>query len=165
MNREYPSFCSLYFALSENSLEESIKPELREEFEREKNNWLPRTDTAEHRQLDRRKPGIFKLEAEGDQMTALCSKTYCLYDSQSDTVKFSCKGLNKNQFENPMELYKKVLDTNEAQSGVNIGFRMMQNRMHTYHQERLGFSNFYCKRKLNPDGSTEPLDITLTPSQ
>ena len=42
-------------------------------------------------------------------MIALCSKTYCCYDEQSDTVKLSSKGLNKNNIEEPLAKYRKVL--------------------------------------------------------
>ena len=50
---------SMYFALSYDTLEEAVKPELLKDFEREKKRWLS---------LDKwssREPGLFKLESEG----------------------------------------------------------------------------------------------------
>ena len=83
---------SAYFALSGTSIESLVKPELRQRFEEEKHNWLPRTDTDEHRRYDKRTPSLFKLEWEGEGIVALCSKTW--YGSGSKD-KFSCKGANK----------------------------------------------------------------------
>ena len=37
--------------------------------------WFPRTCTK-HAKFDKRTPGLFKLEYEGDVMIGLCSKTY-----------------------------------------------------------------------------------------
>ena len=49
---------SLYMALSAESLEELIKPELREEWGTVKQTWFPRED-AEHSLYDKRTPGKF----------------------------------------------------------------------------------------------------------
>ena len=54
---------SEYIAIAGNSVENLVKPELRAEFERDVNNWFPRTDTAEHKAYDKRKPGLFKVES------------------------------------------------------------------------------------------------------
>ena len=61
---------SMYFALAHNKLEEAIKPELRKEFEQEKNEWLSWDKWSN------REPGLFKLEKEGTRAIALCSKCY-----------------------------------------------------------------------------------------
>lgn len=46
----------------------------------------------------------------------------------------------------------------------NAGMRVNQNTMYTYTQSRVGFSYFYCKREVLPDGvRTKPLNITLSP--
>lgn len=157
-------YFSLYFACAKPSLEEAVDPALRTEFEKEKDAWLPRTDTIEHRAYDKRTPGLFKLEYSGTDIVALCSKTYCVYDKQTEDSKFSCKGVNKHQYKNPIDLYKRVLETKEAESGKVTGFRAIQNGVFTYTQDRVGFSYFYCKRKVLDDGvSTEPLAITLSP--
>ena len=53
-----------YIAISGESVESLVKPKLRAEFERDVNNWFLRTDTAEHKAYDKRKPGLFKVEWE-----------------------------------------------------------------------------------------------------
>jgi len=50
---------SLYFALSARKLEDVVKPELRDEFDNCKKEWLAR-DTWSNRT-----PGLFKLEFDG----------------------------------------------------------------------------------------------------
>ena len=57
---------STYIAVSGDSVESLIKPELKSEFESDKANWFPRTDTPEHRAYDKRTPGLFKTEFEGE---------------------------------------------------------------------------------------------------
>ncbi|KAK3741920.1 hypothetical protein QZH41_001681 [Actinostola sp. cb2023] len=51
---------SAYIAISGESLEEVVRPELREKFQEEKHLWLPRDDTAENLAYDKRTPGLFK---------------------------------------------------------------------------------------------------------
>ena len=57
---------SAYFAITGNSLQEVIKPHLLDEFQQNKQFWLGREDTPEHKLYDSRTPGLFKLEYEGD---------------------------------------------------------------------------------------------------
>ena len=97
---------SAYMALSGESVESLVKPELRAVFEADKNNWFPRTDTPEHRANDKRKPGLFKEEWNGDGMIGLCSKTYYCFGEKN---KFSCKGVNKKLNTIDKEKYLLVL--------------------------------------------------------
>ncbi len=49
-------------------------------------------------QHDIRMPGLFKVEANKDEMVSLCSKTkkmYCASDITGEKIKFSCKGIQK----------------------------------------------------------------------
>jgi hypothetical protein len=155
---------SLYLALSGNTLDELIKPGLRTEFEREKNQWLPRSEPESARKHDRRTPGLFKLEAEGTAIVALNSKTYVLRNKRTGRVKFSCKGISKKQFRDPYDLYKSVLDSRNSRGGQNTGFRTRSGVVYTYKQTRMAFSYLYCKRKTLDDGiHTYYLDIELSP--
>ena len=52
---------SVYLALSAETLDELVKPELREEWNTKKHQWFPRTDTQENAAFDRRTPGRFLL--------------------------------------------------------------------------------------------------------
>ena len=48
---------SLYMALSGESLDELIKPDMRQEWQDIKHDWFPRTDTPENEAYDKRTPG------------------------------------------------------------------------------------------------------------
>ena len=52
---------------------------MKQRFQMEKKNWVPRTDTPEHAAYDKRTPALFKTEFTGDGMIALCSKTYLCF--------------------------------------------------------------------------------------
>ena len=56
---------SVYIAIAGESVESLVKPELRAEYQRDKCNWFPRTDTPEHKAYDKRTPCLFKVEWEG----------------------------------------------------------------------------------------------------
>ena len=148
---------SAYFAIAGESVESLVKPELKAEFQADICNWFPRTDTPEHKAYDKRTPGLFKTEWEGQGIIGLCSKTYFCFGAKD---KFSCKGVNKKCNEIDKDKYLQVLLTKQNSSGVNRGFRVVNNTMYTYEQVRDAFSYFYPKRKVLADGvSTTPLDI------
>ena len=149
---------SAYIAISGECLEDLVKPEMMHEFELDKSNWFPRTDTAEHAKYDKRTPGLFKVEWEGNGIISLCSKTYYCFGDEKD--KFSCKGVNKKNNVINKDKYLDVILSKRSGSGVNRGFRVMNNKMCTYIQVKNAFSYFYPKRKVLEDGvSTIPLDI------
>ncbi|KAJ8020520.1 hypothetical protein HOLleu_40130 [Holothuria leucospilota] len=149
---------SAYLAISGESLEEIIKPEMLAKFETDKCMWFPRTDTTEHRQYDKRTPGLFKLEWEGDGIISLSSKCYYCFGSEKD--KISCKGVNKNTANLTKERYLSVIQNKSRVEGTNMGFRLYGNRMQTYVQQKSALSYLYVKRKVSSDGvSTTPLDL------
>ena len=152
---------SAFIAIAGDSVESLIKPELRAQFEQDKCNWFPRTDTPEHKAYDKRTPGLFKVEWEGEGIIGLCSKTYYCFGAED---KFSCKGVNKKPDKKCNEIdkdkYLNILLTKQNSSGINRGFRVVNNTMYNYTQVRHAFSYFYPKRKVLPGGvSTLPLDI------
>ena len=59
-------------AIAGESVEGLVKPELKAEFEADKCNWFSRTDTPEHKAYDKRTPGLFKVEWEGQGIIGLC---------------------------------------------------------------------------------------------
>ena len=99
---------SNYFAFSEDSIEKIIKPEMKEEYKKDKYNFLPSESKELHptfqvdgirftyAQYDKRKPGLFKVETTKDKIISLCSKMYCASDSKEENIKFSCKGIQKD---------------------------------------------------------------------
>jgi len=67
-----------YMALAGN-LDYLIKVELRHEYELDKYNWFPQDNTLEHKNYDKRTPGLFKIEFDGVGPIALCSKAYYVW--------------------------------------------------------------------------------------
>ena len=81
---------SAYMAISGSNLEDVIKPEMRTQYLQgmkgfctdmdieadAQHHWFPRTCCAKHAKYDKRTPGLFKLEYQGNEMIGLCSKTY-----------------------------------------------------------------------------------------
>ena len=64
-----------YVAIAGQSLESLVKSELREEFEADKANLFPRTDTPKHKACDKRTPVLFKEEWSRAGIISLSSKT------------------------------------------------------------------------------------------
>ena len=166
---------SAYIAIQGKSLEDMVLPHKRQELLYQKmgqcrefdytseDGFFPRECCQKHIAYDKRTPGLFKVEAEGKAMIALCSKTYIL-KKHNDEDKFSSKGLNKRSVKNPMESFQTVLRTRRPQSSTNQGFRTRGNSIYTYQQTKGGLSYFYCKREVLADGiHTIPLTIMLTP--
>ena len=119
--------------------------QLVEKYEADERTYCPQECCERHETYDQKTPGLFKLEAKGDTIVALCSKTYVL-QKEDGTYKLSCKGLNKRALGNPLTIYKHVLESCTDASGINPGIRA-DNTMYTYAQERRAISYFYCKRK------------------
>ena len=116
---------SAYFSLAGKQLEDIIKPEGKQSLHHEKmeqchdfnyqsdDGFFPPECCKKHKAYDKRTPGLFKVEAQGKAIIALCSKTYIL-KKHDDKVKFSCKGLNKSVLKEPFPSYKEVLKTGET---------------------------------------------------
>ena len=148
---------SLYFALSANTLEEVVKPELQIEFKNCKNDWLA-WDTWSNRT-----PGLFKLEFEGHRAIALCSKCYFV-DSEKKS-KHSSKGMSARHNSLTWGRYKVALE-GTIDRAENRGFRLRNGQMTTYSQEKLGLSAYYDKRRVLPDGiHTVPIEYVKEPDQ
>ncbi|XP_066278985.1 uncharacterized protein [Branchiostoma lanceolatum] len=152
---------SAYIAISADRFEDVIKPNMLDEYKKEKHLWFPRTDTQQNAAFDKRKPGLFKEEWSGDGIVGLCSKTYyCFGGDENDEDKFSCKGVSKKGNEINFQTYLNVLETQKSGQGMNRGFRVRDNQMFTYSQARDAFSYFYPKRQVLNDGvTTLPLNI------
>ena len=116
---------SAYLSLAGKQLEDIIKPNKQQELHYEKmgqchdfdytseDGFFPRECCEKHIAYDKRTPGLFKVEAEGKAMIALCSKTYIL-KKHDDKVKFSSKGLNKAVLQEPFLSYQHVLQTGQT---------------------------------------------------
>ena len=90
-------------------------------------------------------PGLFKLEKEGTEMIALTSKSYIL---SSEGVKSAAKGVQKNINELSLEKHREALYNDVKITGANKEFRMNNDQMTTYEQEKIILSNQYSKRVI-----------------
>ena len=166
---------SLYMALSEDKVEELIRPEMklmwemnrendcRDDFRADEHyNFFPKNCCQQHCKIDQRTPGLFKEEIRCTEMVALCSKTYCCFDEPTRITKLSCKGLNKNWLiDEPINKYRAVLEEKERVITCNRGFRVVGNgKVCTYELMKNGLSDFYPKRIVLSDGiHTKPLNL------
>jgi hypothetical protein len=82
-------------------------------------------------------------------------------DNEEKKYKFSSKGIQKDKNDITKERFEKVLtDQNYKDVCTNKGFRVIDNYMITYTQEKKGLSYVYDKRIVLSDGvSTLPLPI------
>ncbi|KAK7087561.1 hypothetical protein V1264_021595 [Littorina saxatilis] len=173
---------SLYLALSTESLDDAVRPDLLPQFYEAFHSWFPAqacdghqedftatklqrnswssrgcSDCTDRAAYDKRTPGLFKVEWEGDGIVALCSKTYFCF---GDHNKLSCKGLNKRLNDINKDQYLQVLQQQTSGSGINRGFKTDGKSVFTYQQTKNALSYFYPKRKVLQDGvSTEPLAL------
>lgn len=164
---------SFYFALAEKELQDIVKPEMKDKLDQLLYGHCGEDEFEEHyllreccqkcRKFDSRKPGCFKVEARGDVILSLCSKSYILQNDKGE-IKIGCKGVQKVRLmqDNPMKRYRDVLETKVPYSINNMGFRLHANSIHTYEQQKTGLSYFYIKREVCDDGrTTKPLQLTL----
>ena len=69
------------------------------------------------------------------------------------------KGMSKRLNEASWERYKEAL-AGAKDMATNGGFRMMDGKMVTYQQQKLGLSAYYDKRYVLPDGiHTEQIEL------
>ena len=155
---------SLYSQFAYNSLEDSVKPELKSEFNRRLKNYcgpkrhpegmLPRTCCETCNQLDSRTPLLMKQEYKAQLMIALCPKTYVCLHAGGASVKLSCKGVQKALVKerDPVNLYRTVLETGVPDGSTNRGFRSLKGKMYTYQVFREAFPFLYLKREVLEGG-------------
>ena len=163
---------SNYFAFSADTIDQLIKPEMREEYEEDKYNFLPRESKELHPTFevdgkrftyaayDKRTPGLFKIETIKDKMISLCSKMYCCADETEENIKFSCKGIQKEGNNICYDKFNNVLFGDKKDTANNKGFRYISGTMKSYEQQKKGLSYAYHKRIVQEDGvTTIPLNI------
>ena len=148
---------SFYMALTGDSLEELVKPELREAFEAEKHLWFPDNSTEESRAYTKRTPGLFKVEATGDEMVCLTSKSYFLSGKHNKSAAKGVQARNNSDLicleRFLLALYGKTREE-QVQSATNRGFRSWEGKMQSYTMVKDGLSAIYDKRYVLSDGVT-----------
>ena len=119
---------SLYMALSGSSIDELVKPELREQY-----HSYGKAEFLSTSKYHDRTPGLFKEEFRGTRMIALTSKCYHAEDQETLKRKFSCKGVNKKQNEMNWQRYWEAL-RGSIDIATNTGFRVWEQGVATYTQ-------------------------------
>ena len=165
---------SLYIAFARDTIDDCVKPELREEWGEEKWKWFSSSDVESKTifeghdisvaQWDKRTPGKFKPEFEGDGMICHNSKVYIIWAEDSEgklLSKTSCKGTQQKRNELLKEHFLGVLNTQKPHRVENAGFiKDSRGIIKTYTQKKVGMGYFYAKRKVLEDGvTTTHLDI------
>ena len=157
---------SLYIAIARPTLDECVHPDRLSSWKRQKYDYFAseskervlfedREITLE--QYEKREPGKYKLEFEGDGMICLNSKVYHIWGEKG--FKTSSKGM---QARNNLikEDFLKVLQEKCEHKVTNTGIIDEGTRKLTYTQTKLGLNYFYCKREVLEDGiTTIPLNI------
>ena len=76
---------------------------MKEEYGKDKHDWFPNETTKKLKTHNKRTPGLFKVEFQGNSIYALCSKLYFVEGENKN--KCSCKGIQKNQNETNKERF------------------------------------------------------------
>ena len=168
---------SLYIAFARKSIDDCVKPHLKEEWKIEKYKWLSSQDTSlrefggkviTNAQFEKRTPGLYKPEFEGLGMLCLNSKVYHAFKGtdhktpckDKDCHKTSCKGIQNRRNNLTREHFEEILKSQQPAFFENAGFIRDGVKTKTYTQTKKGLSYFYAKRKVLSDGvSTTHLDI------
>ena len=120
---------SFYLAMTGDSLDEIVRPEMKQAYEADKKNWLATN------KFNERTPGLFKPEFVGTRGVWLPAKCY-LVQNEANEDKYSCKGVSKNRNDLHFQRYKDVLDVflkarwdseleeKDIDKAKNVGFRV-----------------------------------------
>ena len=92
---------SFYLAMSGDSLDEIVRPEMKQAYEADNKNWLPTDKFSE------RTPVLFKPEFVGTRGVWRTTKCY-LVQNEANKNKCSCKGVSKKHNDLHFQRYKNV---------------------------------------------------------
>ena len=140
---------SAYVALSGKSVKALVKPQLRNQYQREKYEWFTRDFNAEVSAYDKHTPGLLKTEFAGDGIISLCSKMYSCFNNEN--AKFSCKGMNKATNAIPRDTYLRVLRPKRLAARQTEVFVLRAIKCSRITQAKNAFAYFYGKRKVLDD--------------
>ena len=154
---------SLYIAIARPTLDDCVKPELKEEWNSKKYEFLADDSedlmdfnghTITRKQYGKRTPGMYKLEYSGIGMICLNSKVYHIWDADGRT-KTACKGIQERRNTLEKEDFLRVLLEQKNDHKVeNAGFIKDGLQTKTYTQWKKGLNYFYAKRIVLDDGIT-----------
>ena len=146
-----------YLALSGDLLVEIVRLGMKQEYETDKKNWFATDKYSESA------PRLFKPEFVGTRGMWLTAKCYIVQNKASKN-KYSCKGVSKKHNDLYFQWYKNVLDVflkarrdselqeKDIDKARNMGFRVYDQGVVTYEQNKLGLSAYYDKRYVLANG-------------
>ena len=149
---------SFYLAMSGDSLDEIVRPEMKQAYEADKKNWLATDKFSE------RTPGLFKPEFVGTRGVWLTAKCYLVQNEALNENKYSCKCVSQKHNDLHFQRYKNVLDVflkirrdseleeKDIDKAKNVGFRIYHQGVVIYEQNKLRLSAYYDKRYVLVDG-------------
>ena len=162
----YMDVDSFYLAMSRDSLDEIVRPEMNQAYEADKRNWLAIDKFSE------RTPGLCKPEFLGIRGVWLTAKCYFVQNDTLNEKKYSQKGVSKQNNDLHFQRQKDVLNVflqrrrdseleeKDIGKAKNVDFRVYDQGVATYGQNKLGLSGYYDKRYVLADGiHTRPLDF------
>ena len=153
----YMDIDSFYLAMSGDSLDETVKPEMKQAYEADKKNWLATDKFSE------RTPGLFKLEFVGKRGLWLIAKCH-LVQNEANEDKYNCKSISKNHNDLHFQRYQDILDVflkagrdselegKDIDKAKNVGFMVYDQGIVTYEQNKLGLSVYCDKGYVLADG-------------
>ena len=155
---------SFYLAMNVDALDEIVRLGLKQHIRPDKKNWLA-TD-----EFNERTPGLFKPEFVGTRGVWLTANCYIVQNEDNEDDKCSCKGVLKKHNDLHFQRYKDVLDVflktkrdteleeKDIERARNVGFRVYDQGVVIYKQNKLGLSAYYDKPYTLADGiHTRPL--------
>ena len=150
--------------MSGDSLDEIVKPEMKQAYGADKENWLATDKFSE------RTPCLIKPEFVGTRGVWLTAKCYLIQNKAREN-KYGYKGVSKKHDDLHFQRYKEVLDVflktridselegKDIDKAKNVGFRVYDRSIVTYEQNKLGLSAYYDKLYVLTDGiPSKPLD-------
>ena len=176
--------------LSYHPLMSMVKPELLARFKfmlygycyddwepNDRVHFFPRQCCESHNKLDQKRPGLFKTEVWGTEITCACSKTYSVITADSDPThptgfkeKISSKGIQGRALNQVLKDCNKSFGQLILQAQqdtptqvTNMGFKTSDKEgIRTYRQQKNAINTRYMKRRKYGN-NTSPIMSTLTP--
>ena len=143
----YKDTDSFYLAMGGDSLDETLRSEMKQAYGAGKKNWHATNKFSE------RTSGFFKPESVGVRGIWLTAKCY-LVQNETNENKYSWKGVSKNHNDLHFQRYKHVLyvfvmtrrdselEGKDIDMAENVGVRVYHKGMVTYEQNKLGLSAY-----------------------
>ena len=139
--------------------------------------FFPRQCCRKHNALDQKRPGLFKTEVWGTEITCACSKTYSIITCDPDPThptgfkeKISSKGIQARALQKVLNechtsFGNLILKAQQGRPSriTNVGFRTSDKQgIRTYKQEKNAINTRYMKRRKFGN-NTGPILSVLTP--